>query len=98
MRQDATAWAVSEFAGAPGLEKRLQDRLVRIPSDPAVREDLHKVRKIVTASHNVRLDAPRDSDGHADRFWAVALAYHASDSARGRRAQLPSLARKPVGW
>jgi hypothetical protein len=28
MRQDATAWAVSEFAGAPGLEKRLQGRLV----------------------------------------------------------------------
>jgi phage FluMu gp28-like protein len=80
------------------LLRLFQDRLVRIPSDAAVREDLHKVRKIVTASHNVRLDAPRDADGHADRFWALALAYHASDSARGTRRQLPSLARKPVGW
>jgi len=61
------------------LLRLFQDRLVRIPSDPTVREDLHKVRKIVTASHNVRLDAPRDSDGHADRFWALALAYHGHD-------------------
>ena len=40
--------------------------------------------------------APRDADGHADRFWALALAAHAA-------AQTPanagaSLARKPVGW
>jgi transposase-like protein/transposase Tn5 family protein len=37
MRQDATAWAVSEFAGAPGLEKRLQDRLVRTAAALAAR-------------------------------------------------------------
>jgi hypothetical protein len=29
MRQDATEWAEAEFGGAPGLEKRLRDRLVR---------------------------------------------------------------------
>lgn len=28
MRQDATEWAEAEFGGAPGLEKRLRDRLV----------------------------------------------------------------------
>jgi phage FluMu gp28-like protein len=80
------------------LLRLFQDRLIRIPADAAVRGDLHKVRKIVTASHNVRLDAPRDADGHADRFWALALAYHASDAARGRAALPMPLARKPVGW
>src|SRR5450432_3913611 len=29
MGQDATEWAVAEFSDTPGLEKRLQDRLVR---------------------------------------------------------------------
>ena len=29
MRQDATDWAVAEFGGAPGLEKRLRGRLVQ---------------------------------------------------------------------
>lgn len=78
------------------LVRLFQERLVRIPADPAIREDLHKVRRSVTASHHVRLTAPRDADGHADRFWALALAAHAA-------AQTPanagaSQARKPVGW
>jgi phage FluMu gp28-like protein len=54
-----------------------QDRAVRIPALPAVREDLHKIRKTVTAANNVRLEADSDDDGHADRFWALALALHA---------------------
>lgn len=78
------------------LRRLFEDKLVRIPSSSAVREDLHKVRKIVTAANNVRLDAASDEEGHADRFWALALAYHAADDAK---VQLPPpLARKPVGW
>jgi phage FluMu gp28-like protein len=78
------------------LLRLFQDKLVRVPAEPAVREDLHKVRKIVTASNNVRLDADRDEAGHADRFWALALAYHAADDSK---LPLPRpLARKPLGW
>jgi phage FluMu gp28-like protein len=77
------------------LVRLFQDRLIRIPADPTIREDLHKVRRVVTASGNVRLDASRDDGGHADRFWALALAYHAAEHAP-RRAF--TLARKPVGW
>jgi phage FluMu gp28-like protein len=55
------------------LVRLFQVRLIRIPADPAIREDLHKVRRVVTASGNVRLDAARDEGGHADRFWALAL-------------------------
>jgi phage FluMu gp28-like protein len=78
------------------LLRLFQDRLVRIPADPAVREDLHKVRKVVTASNNVRLEASRDEGGHADRFWALALACHAAQEAHGA---LPApVARKPINW
>jgi phage FluMu gp28-like protein len=78
------------------LLRLFQDRLIRIPSDPDIREDLHKVRKIVTAANNVRLEADRDAGGHADRFWALALACHA---ALDTPAELPpSIARKPLGW
>ena len=63
--------------GMPLLQT-FQDRGVRIPGDPAIREDLHKVRKTVTAAGNVRLEAEADETGHADRFWALALAIHAA--------------------
>lgn len=80
------------------LLRLFQDRLVRVPAESAVREDLHKVRKIITASNHVRLDATRDAAGHADRFWALALAYHASDDALGRVGTALSSVRKPIGW
>jgi phage FluMu gp28-like protein len=78
------------------LLRLFQDKLIRIPSDADIREDLHKVRKIVTTSNNVRLDADRDAGGHADRFWALALACHAALDAPNT---LPApLARKPLEW
>lgn len=68
------------------LVRLFQDRLVRVPADPEVREDLHRVRKIVTSANNVRFDAKSDEAGHADRFWALGLAYHAAD----RQSILPA--------
>jgi len=62
------------------LRRLFEDRLIRIPMDDSIREDLHSIRKTVTAAGNVRFDAaPGSSDGHADRFWALALAYHAAE-------------------
>lgn len=79
------------------LRRLFEDRLVRIPKDDRIREDLHSIRKTVTAAGNVRLDVDRsDTDGHADRFWALALAYHAADQSS---QPLPApLAQKPAGW
>jgi len=75
---------------------RFQDRRTRIPSDPALRESLHSVRKMVSTTGNVRLDAEHTADGHADEFWAGALASAASDP---NKTPLPAAARhKPVGW
>jgi phage FluMu gp28-like protein len=77
------------------LVRLFQDRLIRIPGDAETREDLHKVRRTVTSAGNVRLDASRDGAGHADRFWALALAVHASEHAPVR---MFTVARKPAGW
>ena len=89
-----TAAVKSELAMP--LLRLFQDKLVRIPAGSEIREDLHKVRKVVTASNNVRLEADRDAGGHADRFWALALACHA---ALDTPAVLPApIARKPLEW
>ena len=55
----------------------LEDRTLRIPDDPVIRSDLRKVQKVVTAAGNIRFVAESTPDGHADRFWALALALHA---------------------
>ncbi|MDR1063057.1 MAG: terminase family protein [Azoarcus sp.] len=56
----------------------LEDRQLRIPFDPEIRADLRQVTKQTTAAGNIRFTAERTSDGHADRFWALALAIHAA--------------------
>lgn len=67
------------------LATRLKDCMERgvfkIPNDPELRRDLHMVRKVHTTAGNVRFEAPRTKDGHADRFWAAALSLHAADKA-----------------
>lgn len=65
---------------ATTLRRAFEDRSLRIPIADAIREDLHSVRRVVTASGNVRFDAERDAGSHADRFWALALAKHAQSS------------------
>lgn len=56
----------------------MEDRRLRIPYDAAIRSDLRSVTKQVTAAGNIRFTAERTVDGHADRFWALALAIHAA--------------------
>lgn len=57
-----------------------EDLNIRIPADPKLRSDLRAIKKETTASGNIRFSADRSENGHADRFWALALAIHA----RGR--------------
>jgi phage FluMu gp28-like protein len=56
----------------------MEDRKLRIPFDPKIRSDLRSVTKQTTAAGNIRFTAERTPDGHADRFWALALAIHAA--------------------
>lgn len=60
------------------LKGAMEDRTLRIPEDPVIRADLRKVQKVTTSAGNIRFMAEREADGHADRFWALALAIHAA--------------------
>lgn len=71
--------AVKEALAYP-VRGAMEDRKVRIPDDPKVRADLRKVQKVVSAAGNIRFVAESTPDGHADRFWALALAIHAGSS------------------
>lgn len=57
---------------------KMEDRKLRIPYDPKIRADLRSVTKETTAAGNIRFTAERTPDGHADHFWALALAIHAA--------------------
>ena len=59
---------------ATALKDRMEDRRLRIPRTPKLRQDLHSVRKVTGATGTPRLVAERTEDGHADRFWGLALA------------------------
>jgi len=63
----------------------MEDRRLRIPYDPDIRADLRSVTKQTTAAGNIRFTAERTPDGHADRFWALALAIHAAGNNDGLR-------------
>ncbi len=71
-----TAPAKEELA--TNLRVKFEDKMIRIPIDRDLREDLHSVKKVVTASGHIRFDAERSEIGHADRFWSLALAVHAA--------------------
>ncbi len=63
---------------ATALLTLFEDRLIEIPVDARLREDLRKPEKIATPSGRVSIAATRDEAGHADHFWSLALAVRAA--------------------
>ena len=67
---------------ATDLRIRFEDRSLLIPADEDLRRDLHSIRRVTTTAGNVRYDVSQtETDGHADRFWALALCCHAAKNA-----------------
>jgi phage FluMu gp28-like protein len=62
------------------LRGRFEDKTIRIPYDNFIRADLRAVKKQLTTSGNIRFIAESSENGHADRFWAVALAVLAAST------------------
>lgn len=55
-------------------KQRFEDRKLRIPQgNPALRADLHKLKKEIGPTGTPRFVADSDSAGHADRAWACFL-------------------------
>ncbi len=60
--------------GAVRLVILLQRRDVTMPRDRDLVAQIHAIKRRVLPSGKVSFDAERNARGHADRFWAVALA------------------------
>ncbi|SFQ14208.1 Mu-like prophage FluMu protein gp28 [Roseivivax halotolerans] len=72
--------ATAKLDMATGMKERMQDRELLLPlGDPEIRSDLHAVKSRVGPTGARRLIADDSSDGHADRFWALALASSAAE-------------------
>lgn len=60
-------------------KQRYEDRRLRIRrGDQKLRSAVHSLKRIVTPTGNIRFDADRDGNGHADEAWAQFLAIHAA--------------------
>ena len=71
----------SKLELATELKNRMQDRSFLVPAgDPLLRADLHAIKSRVGATGLRRLVADGETDGHADRFWAAALAAGAAQT------------------
>lgn len=82
-----TFTAASKEALATGIKQSFEDAKDKIPADTNVRQSLHAVKKVTTSTGNLRFDADRDEKiGHADHFWAKALAVQARGKATGPAA------------
>jgi len=59
------------------LKASLEDRTFRLPDSPTVFAAFRSIRKETTSAGNIRFAGDRGVNGHADEFWAAALAKHA---------------------
>jgi phage FluMu gp28-like protein len=62
---------------AYALRTAFEQQQLRIPAERQIREDLRAIKRETTFAGHIRFSAERNDKGHADRFWALALAWHA---------------------
>lgn len=74
---------------AVGLRIVVEQARIRIPADERIRSDWHSVQRSVTPAGHLSLSAGRGEGGHADRFWAAALAVHAAGEESGAIEWMP---------
>lgn len=67
---------------AVSVRRLFERRALTIPDDRDLFADIHSIKRTVTSAGNIRFDADRTDAGHADRFWAMALAVHAAQKPR----------------
>jgi phage FluMu gp28-like protein len=83
---------------ATALKETMEDRKLRLPQgDTLLRGDLHAIKKTTGPTGTPRLLADGDTDGHADRFWALALATASAAQGAGEIDWTPAPA-KGSAW
>lgn len=64
--------SIKEFMSL-NLKKLFEDKAIRIPNDPLLIADIHSIKR-KAGQRGFLYDSERNSHGHADRYWALALA------------------------
>ncbi|MBR6389000.1 MAG: terminase family protein [Opitutales bacterium] len=90
-----TAGAKEELAYP--LRAAFEDKIIKIPDSGEILVDLRSVRKKVSSSGRVLFDAAHSEKGHADRFWALALALN-SASCGGASTQTNVIPRSTLNF
>lgn len=82
---------------ATQLLQLFEDRRIKHPIDEQLRDDLRKPERVVSPGGRVSIAAARDSNGHADHFWSLALAVDAAlDQAGGEIQGLTPTSRNHI--
>lgn len=78
------------------VRRAFEDRAIRVPAARGIREDLHSIMRTLTTSGNARFDAARGRGGHADRFWALALALESASNTGAAVVEYSQLERRTL--
>jgi phage FluMu gp28-like protein len=76
-----------------------EDRSILIENLDEIKDDIHSMKKITTSANKIRLEADTSETkvtGHADRFWALALALHAASDGNTGPLIIKSKKRKEI--
>lgn len=65
---------------AVALKTSMENLGVAIPEEKGIRRAFQAVKRFVGPTGNIRYDAARTDAGHADEFWALALAHAAASN------------------
>jgi phage FluMu gp28-like protein/transposase len=65
--------AIAKESMALNLKKMFEDKMLLIPNDPLLIADIHSIKRRA-GQKGFLYDSDRNIHGHADRFWALALA------------------------
>lgn len=71
---------------ALNLKKHFEEGSIEIPNDPLLIADLHAIKRKAGAK-SFTYDSDRNAHGHADRFWALALALSYFERIRDKRGR-----------
>jgi phage FluMu gp28-like protein len=70
---------------AYALRSAFENKVIKIPGDDFIRADLRAVKRENTFAGNMRFSAEHTENGHADRFWALALSIHGAQKIPSQR-------------
>ena len=82
--KDADGKRMKELAKvrlAREAKRRFEEHTFRIPESQQIRRAVRAIKRMVSPSGNVIIDAARTEAGHGDEFWALALLNRATEGA-----------------